>query len=79
MHHILFDCDFEGQATVWTLAEQLWRHTKHDWPMVSLGTVVTAGCLPHRNSKGRPILGLNCLWAIIMSETAKFIWVIRCE
>ena len=33
----------------------------------------------HRNAKGRPIPGLNRLWVIIMSESARFIWAIRCE
>ena len=33
----------------------------------------------HRNAKGSPIPGLNRLWVIIMSESARFIWAIRCE
>ncbi|KAI5893347.1 uncharacterized protein SCHCODRAFT_02251083 [Schizophyllum commune H4-8] len=74
MHHILFDCDvndfFVGQSTVWTLAEQLWGHTRCNWPTISWRTVITAGCLPHRDAKGRTVSGLNRLWAILMSESA---------
>ncbi|KAL1748665.1 hypothetical protein HDZ31DRAFT_29326 [Schizophyllum fasciatum] len=79
MHHILFDCECEGQATVWRLAEQLWKRSGKAWPGHSLGIVAGAGCKPHRTADGRPITGLNRLWAILISESAKLIWNLRCE
>ncbi|KAL1740803.1 hypothetical protein HDZ31DRAFT_46748 [Schizophyllum fasciatum] len=79
MHHILFDCECEGQATVWRLAERVWRLTKKQWPGNSLGVVAGAGCKPHRAADGRPLTGLNRLWAILISESAKLIWNLRCE
>ncbi|TRM69149.1 hypothetical protein BD626DRAFT_391040 [Schizophyllum amplum] len=79
MHHILFDCEYTGQDLVWRLTEQLWGHTKKRWTKQSLGTVVAAGCNPHKTDKGRPMAGANRLWTILMSESAKLIWNLRCE
>ncbi|KAL1744066.1 hypothetical protein HDZ31DRAFT_39496 [Schizophyllum fasciatum] len=79
MHHILFDCDCEGQATVWRLADQLWTHTGKQWAGRSLGIVAGAGCKPYRSENGRPENVLNRLWTILISESAKLIWNLRCE
>ncbi|KIJ28080.1 hypothetical protein M422DRAFT_190185 [Sphaerobolus stellatus SS14] len=72
MEHILTDCDFSGKDSVFT--EQSWSHTGKPWTKPSLGLIVGCSLHMYTNEEGRVDSGLSCLYTIIMSEGAHFIW-----
>ncbi|KAI0044499.1 ribonuclease H-like protein [Auriscalpium vulgare] len=85
MEHILTECPDNHQSHLWTLAEDLWPHGAHSWPNVSLGTVLASGRLearlpdPDNPNTLKPHKGASRLLKILVSETARLIWVLRCD
>jgi ribonuclease HI len=77
MEHILLDCTAPGQAAVWHLAKTLWTLKGKEWPTVSFGTILSCGStkiLRDEYNKWD-----NRLFRILVSESAYFIWKLRCE
>ncbi|CAK5281680.1 unnamed protein product [Mycena citricolor] len=73
MEHILFECEAQGQKTVWELANELWM-MKTSTPLnVSIADLMACGTV----SKGNE--GTSRLFRILVSESAHLIWRIRCE
>jgi hypothetical protein len=71
MEHILLDCTVSGQAAVWHLAKTLWALKRKEWPTVSFGSTKIL-----RNEYNK---WDNKLIRILISESAYFIWKLRCE
>jgi hypothetical protein len=77
MEHVMIDCTAPGQAEVWHLAKVLWSMKGKEWPTISFGTALSCGI--------SRILGEdynkwdNRLFRILVSESAYFIWKLRCK
>src|SRR6266852_2255738 len=92
MEHILVHCQAAPRRIIWNLAEELWPHTRHPWPEISLGIILGCGTitLPPDNNENDPTgredptqrtqkRGAKRLLQILISEAAHLIWVLRCE
>ncbi|KAI0038391.1 ribonuclease H-like protein [Auriscalpium vulgare] len=85
MEHILSECPENHQHELWKLAKHLWPHGDQTWPQITLGTVLAAGRLevrlPNRDEPDptKPHKGASRLLKILISETARLIWVLRCD
>ncbi|KAF8180225.1 hypothetical protein BJ912DRAFT_882850 [Pholiota molesta] len=89
MEHILLECqDSIAIPRIWGLAESLWSMKHETWPTINFGTIL--GCampnfkrVPSYNEDPKqkliPDEGKNRLLTILISESAHFIWKIRCE
>ncbi|KAJ3804682.1 hypothetical protein F5876DRAFT_53074 [Lentinula aff. lateritia] len=75
MEHILTECNCNGQKTVWRLAEELWEKKGHKWHGIDLGIILTCG-LPTLG-KNKSTQGDSRLYRIIISDSARLIWLIR--
>ncbi|KAI0043866.1 ribonuclease H-like protein [Auriscalpium vulgare] len=85
MEHILAECPNNHQEHLWSLAKELWPHGDHSWPHISLGTVLASGRLetrlpdPDAPDTLKTHKGASRLLRILVSETARLIWVLRCD
>ncbi|EJF64708.1 hypothetical protein DICSQDRAFT_52837, partial [Dichomitus squalens LYAD-421 SS1] len=79
MTHILFDCQAVGRETAWSLLKALWGQTGLQWWEPNWGTVFGAACLQARDDAGARWPHREQRWAMLASETAYFIWKLRCE
>lgn len=80
MEYILISCELSSERKIiWNLAEQLWCKWEDTWPSISIGTILGAGLIDFKNSKGKSITGKSRLLKIIFSELAYLIWKLRCE
>jgi len=79
MEHILLECDTPGGAQMWKLANKLWS-MRSDKPLPkTYGGLLGCALAVHTKGNGRPDTGLNRLFRIIMSESIRLIWKLRCE
>jgi ribonuclease HI len=93
MEHILASCPATARNLIWALTKDLWPHTQHPWPDISLGIILGCGSLtlPHeeqhqdnldereiRNQRANKN-GAKRLLQILISEASHLIWVLRCE
>ena len=86
MEHILTSCNESVVRIIWNMAKDLWPHTAHPWPEISLGMILGCGSTsipPARNSDTRHQRNsprtIARLMRIIITESAHLIWSIRCE
>ena len=86
MDHILIHCRAAPTQIIWRLAQETWPHMNFPWPEISLGTILSCGCISvppaanHEQNKGNALLrGASRLLRILLSESAHLIWVLRCE
>ena len=76
MEHILTQCKKPGQQVAWNLAQTLWgKRTSTPWPNPSIGLIFGCG-LVRLAGNDKPLSRFYC---ILLSETAHFIWKLRCE
>ena len=80
MEHILTECRATGQAEIWKLAEELWSLCGLLWTTPRFGTILGCGLAVYQSEEGNwKLTGTNCLYAIIVSESAHLIWRLRCK
>ena len=78
MEHILTECQATGQAEVWKLAEELWVLQGLPWIKPRFGTILGCGLAEYQRGNHK-LIGANCLYAILISESAHLIWRLRCK
>ncbi|KAF6742768.1 hypothetical protein DFP72DRAFT_829668 [Ephemerocybe angulata] len=79
MDHILRECRVSGQELVWNLAKEIWSETGHEWPYITVETVLGVGLLTVKDENGKVLRGRTRLLQILISECAHLIWCLRCE
>lgn len=78
--HILLKCSLPGCGELWALAENLWAKGGNSWPsLTSIGLIARATFPLFKTMDGKPDTGANCLYTILITETAFLIWKIRGE
>jgi hypothetical protein len=80
LEHILFYCEAPGRERVWELAKALWEKkapAEHMWP--GLGMILSCGLATFKTEEGERNYGAERLYRILVSESAKLIWTLRCE
>lgn len=79
MDDILTQCTKPGQLIAWNLARTLWeKKTSLPWLNPSLGLILGCG-LVRLQCPGDHNRLLDRFYCILVSETAFFIWKLRCE
>ncbi|KAF5328563.1 hypothetical protein D9611_014950 [Ephemerocybe angulata] len=53
MDHILRECRVSGQELVWRLAKEIWSETGHEWPYITVETVLGVGLLTVKDADGK--------------------------
>jgi len=79
MDHILTQCESPGQKVIWDLAERLWEKNNLGWRRPLTGNIICCSLTEFKTEDGKHILGANCLWRILVSESAHLIWKLRCK
>jgi hypothetical protein len=89
MKHILLECDANTQNLIWVKAKELWPQEWHEWPNVTIGTILGIGLISsprneRRQANGNRMMstgmrGQTRLLQILISEVSHLIWVLRCE
>jgi hypothetical protein len=77
--HILTECEFSGQKTVWSIVNDLFGKKGIPWSRATIGAVLGCGISDLRTQHNTKRPGANRLYSTIVSEAAFFIWKIRCE
>ena len=78
MEHILKTCTAKPRVEAWNLANALWNK-RHPTPLpTELGDILGCGLASFKRD-GKPDVGKNRLFRIIVSETAYLIWKMRNE
>ncbi|KAJ3895381.1 hypothetical protein GG344DRAFT_38924 [Lentinula edodes] len=75
MEHILTECQCMGQEVIWNQAKTLWEMKGYQWKKPDLGDILT--CALPKFKKNRNIMGDSRLYRILISESARLIWMIR--
>ncbi|KAJ7806638.1 hypothetical protein B0H14DRAFT_3767615 [Mycena olivaceomarginata] len=78
MEHTLVECDAPGRENLWDLAKELWELKGHQWPNISIGSILACGFANIVDAAGRQDRGANQLFRVLISETAHLIWKLRC-
>ncbi|KIY45514.1 hypothetical protein FISHEDRAFT_48953, partial [Fistulina hepatica ATCC 64428] len=74
--HIILHCRVSGQAEIWCLASNLWKNkTGEDLPVASLGDILASGL---NNFLKLNDGGAKRLLRILIAESVKLIWSLRC-
>ncbi len=79
MSHILFECGANGQESVWSLLEELWRLTEASWKPPNWGTTFGAACAIFKTAEGARRTATEQLWCILSTEALHLVWKLRCE
>lgn len=79
MEHILMECSAPGQRTAWGVAKELLGRKGVELGEVRLGLALGGQAVDVLDSNGKVRVGATRLLRIIVSETARCIWVLRCE
>ena len=78
LEHTLLQCDILGQRMIWERTKKLWLKRHGTWPdLTNIGTITGYGLIEFRD-KGKPLRGENRAYRILISESAHFIWKLRC-
>ncbi|EJD54843.1 hypothetical protein AURDEDRAFT_51969, partial [Auricularia subglabra TFB-10046 SS5] len=77
LDHILFHCSDPAAKQVWKLAESLWQGTGRSWPGLNTALVLGCGAVDFKNGTRRAP-GASRLYRILISESARLIWSLRC-
>jgi len=75
MEHILTECPATGQAEIWELVKELWTLRGLPWTTPKFGTILGCSLAAYQSEEGNhKLTGTNCLYAILISESAHLIW-----
>jgi hypothetical protein len=77
MEHLLLECNAPGQKESWEVAKSVWQQLHINWPELTYGTILGACMIKFKGNKNEG--GISRLYRIIVTETAHFIWKLRCE
>ncbi|KAJ7699081.1 hypothetical protein B0H14DRAFT_3036504 [Mycena olivaceomarginata] len=61
IEHSLVECDVPGREQLWNLAKSLWDRKGHEWPEVSIRSILACGSLKPSWLTGRPRLRIPML------------------
>ncbi|KAF8240546.1 hypothetical protein L208DRAFT_1232612, partial [Tricholoma matsutake] len=64
---------------IWNLAKNLWLRCEESWPVIQFGTILGCILVDFKSEKGKKLHGKNCLFEILVTESAHLIWKLRCE
>ena len=73
------ECSASGQQKIWELTSELLVLKSIPWKEPTLGILLSCGMPNFKDHRGKPMLGKNRLYTIIMSESMHLIWKLRCE
>ncbi|KAH6905949.1 hypothetical protein BKA70DRAFT_1107185 [Coprinopsis sp. MPI-PUGE-AT-0042] len=74
LEHILLECERSGQQVVWQMAERLMeKRGERDWNRPSWGDILSCAFAKEQDP------GKRRLRSILISESAYFIWLVRCQ
>ena len=80
MERITIECpDSPAIKAIWKLAECLWLKHETSWPMICFGTILGSGLVDFKTDRGKKHQGKNCLFEILVTESAYLIWKLHCE
>ncbi|KAF5378486.1 hypothetical protein D9615_007135 [Tricholomella constricta] len=79
MEHILTVCPDSCQSTIWRLAENLWSRKGLPWFQPTIGMQLGCALITFKDDQGKPKVGADRLYKIIMTESTHLIWKLRCE
>lgn len=79
MEHILTECEAPGRVESWRLANSLLSERGFTLQGPSYGLILGCQAVELLNDKGERRTGLTRFTKMIISETAYFIWTLRCE
>ncbi|KAF5373348.1 hypothetical protein D9615_007464 [Tricholomella constricta] len=79
MEHILTQCPDSCQAVIWYLAEELWSRKGLQWFEPTIGMQLGCALAKFTTDEGKPRMGANRLYKILMTESSHLIWKLRCE
>jgi len=78
MEHILISCKANARKIAWNLANEIWEKRHPIKIPMRLGDILGCG-LASFKTDGKPDVGKNRLYRILVSETAYLIWRLRNE
>ncbi|KAE9402419.1 hypothetical protein BT96DRAFT_816583, partial [Gymnopus androsaceus JB14] len=73
--HILTECQCNRQEVIWNLAKEIWEKKGYQWRKPDLGDILT--CALPKFSKNKNGQGDSRLYQILISESARLVWLIR--
>ncbi len=80
MEHILLECQVPGQGIIWPLARKILEKKNVEWPVrMNVGTILACATIKLETEGGKPRTGANRLFTMIIAESARLIWLIRCD
>jgi hypothetical protein len=88
MEHILTQCSAPGQEEMWELAKEAWEKRGYEWIKPGIGVIIGCGLvrLPdeaseneERRPRRSPRKASERLYRILISESARAIWAMRCR
>ncbi len=79
MEHILVDCQIPGSGHVWRLATALLDGAGLVPPPISAGIALGGHLMVHKDDEDKVKGGATRLARIVLTESARLIWVLRCE
>jgi hypothetical protein len=77
--HIMQECTSKEREIVWKAANELWKIQYPDDLPTTEGTVPGCGLANFTKENRKPDAAKNRLYKIPISESARLIWVLRCE
>jgi ribonuclease HI len=77
MEHILTECI--EQKTIWDLTAKLWRKKHNEELQITHGTIMGCSLSNYKKPNGKPDVGKNRLFRILISESSYLIWKLQCE
>jgi hypothetical protein len=80
LEHILCSCESPERRKIWDLAKALWKLKMpegHLWP--GIGMVISCGTVKFTDTLGSRKYGEERLYRILVSESARLIWRLRCR
>ena len=79
LEHIILQCDIPGQQIVWKNVKDLWLKKHENWPeLTSIGLITGCGLMEFKDIGGKVLKGVGWAYRILVSESAHFIWKLRC-
>jgi hypothetical protein len=80
LEHILCSCESPERRKIWDLAKALWKLKMpegHLWP--GIGMIISCGTVKLTDTVGGRKYGEERLYRILISESARLIWRLRCR
>lgn len=79
MNHILTEYKATGQETIWELTRRLCKHRGLQWTDLSLGLILGCSLAKLKHLNGSVTEAGSRMYQIVISESARLIWKIRCD